>query len=509
MAEGTGEALLHWLASVSSDPYAFVMGAFPWGEPNTRLTLETGPEPWQIKLLCEIRDGLKTPNQAIQEARASGHGVGKSACVAWIILWAVSTLPDTRGVVTANTENQLKTKTWAELGKWYQLFIAKELFKHTATAIFFNDEAHEKTWRIDMVPWSERNTEAFAGLHNKGRRILVVFDEASAIPDIIWETTEGALTDADTQIIWCVFGNPTRNTGRFKECFAGGRFEHLWKADKVDSREVSFTNKAQIAKWIDAYGPDSDFVRIRVLGIFPKVGEMEFFSAADVEAAMSREDITPELTDPLAVGVDVARFGANASVIFFRRGRDGRGIPRHRYQGLSTVELAVKVQEAHNETHSQGIFVDGGGVGGGVVDNLRNMHIFVYDVQFGGKPTLDAASTGTQGEKYANKRAEMYGAARAWLRSGGTLPNDPDLRAQLLGITYTFNRQDQIQLTSKEDMMKDGLPSPDDADAFVLTFAHPLQPNLVGGYEKLMGKPMFENEFDPFSKERLNPELAA
>ena len=150
--------------------------------------------------------------------------------------------------------------------------------------------------------------------------------------------------------------------------------------------------------------------------------------------------------------------------------------------------------------------MDGGGVGGGVVDNLRNMHLFVYDVQFGGKPTLDAASTGTQGERYANKRAEMYGAARAWIRSGGALPNDPDLKQQLLGITYTFNRQDAIILTSKEDMMKDGKPSPDDVDALVLTFAHPLQPLAQGWPKSDSG---LKTEYDPFAPEFLNQGIAA
>ena len=212
--------LLEWLGGVSKDPLAFVMGAFPWGEKDTRLEkFPDGPEPWQREILKLIKDGLVDVNKAIQLAVASGHGIGKTALVSWIILWAISTKPDSRGVVTANTETQLKTKTWAELGKWFHMFIAKDFFSLTATALFAKDSAHERTWRIDMVPWSERNTEAFAGLHNKERRILVVFDEASAIPDVIWETTEGALTDANTEIIWCVFGNPTRNTGRFRECF--------------------------------------------------------------------------------------------------------------------------------------------------------------------------------------------------------------------------------------------------------------------------------------------------
>jgi hypothetical protein len=112
----------------------------------------------------------------------------------------MSTMPDTRGVVTANTATQLTTKSWAELAKWYSLCINKHWFELTATSLFSRDPGHEKTWRIDAIPWSKEKSEAFAGLHNKGRRILIIFDEASAIPPIIWEVTEGALTDKNTEI---------------------------------------------------------------------------------------------------------------------------------------------------------------------------------------------------------------------------------------------------------------------------------------------------------------------
>lgn len=494
------DGLTDWLGSVSKDPLAFVMGAFPWGEAGTRLESESGPEPWQVEILSQIRDGLVDINKAIQLARASGHGIGKTACVSWIILWALSTFPDTRGVVTANTETQLKTKTWAELGKWFHMFLAKELFNLTATAIFSRDEAHERTWRIDMVPWSERNTEAFAGLHNKGRRLLVVFDEASAIPDVIWETTEGALTDAETEIIWCVFGNPTRNSGRFRECFPGQRFAKVWKSAQIDSRTVSFTNKAQIRSWEEAYGEDSDFFRIRVRGVFPRHGEMEFFSAADVDEAMSREAVS-FLHEPLALGVDVARFGANKSVLFLRKGRDARSIPYQEYQGLDTVALAGKIFAAHETYRVDGIFIDGGGVGGGVVDNVRNMHLFCFDVQFGGKSDNPGYAQGAQGERYANKRAEMHGALRAWLKTGA-LPNDAALRSQLLSITYTFNVRDEIVLTSKEQMMKDGLESPDLVDGLVLTFAYGLAAHAGAGGEG-PAKPLVESEYDPYSEERM------
>lgn len=493
------DRLLDWLAACSKDPLAFVKGAFPWKEEGPLENFD-GPEPWQEEILLAITDGLIDINTAIQIAAASGHGVGKSALVSWLIIWSISTFPDTRGVVTANTETQLKTKTWAELGKWYHRFIAKDHFTLTATALFAKDPAHERTWRIDMVPWSERNTEAFAGLHNKGRRILVVFDEASAIPDIIWETTEGALTDSDTEIIWCVFGNPTRNIGRFKECFPGGRFAKVWKTKQVDSREVSLTNKDQIAKWIGAYGEDSDFVRIRVRGVFPRTGEMEFISAADVEAAAEREAYAFP-NDALVIGVDVARYGSNESVIFFRKGRDARTIPPIRLRGYSTVDLAAKISEVYHQYHLDAIFIDGGGVGGGVVDNCRALHLFCFDIQFGGKSEGTGFAAGIEGEKYANKRAEMWGTLRAWLK-GGAIPQDADLRAQLVGPTYTYNLRNEIQLEKKEDMTKRGLESPDIADALALTFAYPVAAHQNAGSEGPQ-KPMVESEWNPFEKERM------
>lgn len=488
--------LIEWLASVSNDPLAYVMGAFPWGEPGSRLAESVGPEQWQRDLLERIRLGLLTIEQAIQEAIASGHGVGKSALVCWIIKWGMDTKPDTRGVVTANTETQLKSKTWSELGKWHNMSMTRDLFKLTATAYFHSD--YERTWRLDMVPWSERNTEAFAGLHNQGRRILLIFDEASAIPDMIWETAEGALTDKDTQIIWLVCGNPTRNSGRFKECFAGGAFSSFWHSHQVDSRSVSFTNKQQIAKWITAYGDDSDFVRIRVYGMFPRVGEMEFFNAEDVAAAANRETVSG-ISDPLALGVDVARYGKNSSVIYPRKGRDARTYERQRFQGLSTVQLSDKVFEVNFTLHADGIMIDGGGVGGGVVDQIRAKALHCFEVQFGAKDDTPHMTWGSQGERYANKRSGMYGACRAWLKTG-CIPNDPALLKQFSAIKYTLNRQDAIQLISKEDMLKlDPDLELDDIDALVLTFAHALAASEWAGGEHVR-KPLVESDYDPIQQ---------
>jgi hypothetical protein len=467
-------------AICSSDPYKFVMAAFSWGEGT--LSNRTGPETWQRVTLETIRDDLAggvEVDEAIQTAIASGHGVGKSALVAWLILWAICTMTDARGVVTANTENQLKTKTWAELAKWHRLCIFRDLFKYTATAIFSTDPRHEKTWRIDAVPWSERNMEAFAGLHNEGRRVLLVFDEASAIPDAIWETAEGALTDANTQIIWCAFGNPTRNSGRFKACF--GKFSHRWNHFRVDSRTVSHTNKAQLQAWADDYGEDSDFFRVRVKGEFPRAASDQFISSDIVSGARIRLVATLK-SDPLVMGVDVARFGDDASVIAFRKGRDAREIPMKVYRGLDTMELASRVAEQAQLMRPKAIFVDEGGVGAGVVDRLKQLGVSgVIGVNFGSAGGDNGiAGEGEEAVRVANKRAEMYALLRTWLK-GGAISDDPDLETELTSIGYGFRPDNSILLESKESMKSRGLSSPDKADALALTFAAPVMSGGANG----------------------------
>ena len=452
----------------SRDPLGFVLYAFPWGE-GALSEYPNGPDAWQREVLEEIRERLNVGDDAgtvIREAVASGHGVGKSALVAWIILWAVSTCPDTRGVVTANTENQLKGKTWAELAKWHRLCLCGYWFDCAATALISAQAGHGKTWRVDMVAWSERNTEAFAGLHNKGRRVLLIFDEASAIPDAIWEVSEGALTDAGTEIIWCCFGNPTRNTGRFRECF--GRYAHRWNTRRVDSRTAAMTDKSQLAQWVEDYGEDSDFVRVRVRGEFPRAGDRQFISSDIVHEARGRS-LKPDLYNfaPRILGVDVARSGSDQSVIIRRQGL--ACLKQRKFRGLDTVTLAGMVAKECREWGADKIFVDGIGVGAGVVDALRQ----VYGL---GPLVVDAVAgaTALQPERFLNRRAEMWTAMRKWLAEGGAVPDDAELAEQLCGLEYAGTVSGKLKLESKDDMKARGLTSPDCADALALTFYAPV-----------------------------------
>jgi hypothetical protein len=470
MARDVEGELITFLSRFAHDPLGFVRAAFTWGEGE--LKGYTGPREWQAKILLETQAHFIQGKDIgpLLESVASGHGIGKSALVAWIVLWALSTRADAKVVVTANTEKQLLTKTWPEVAKWHRLAINAHWFDFQAMSLSSKDVNHAKTWRADAIPWSNTNTEAFAGLHNVGKRVVLIFDEASAIHDQIWEVAEGALTDERTEIAWFAFGNPTRNTGRFRECF--GRFAHRWDHQQIDSRTVEGTNKAQLDKWIADYGEDSDFVRVRIKGQFPRAGSNQLISSDRIDAAIAR----PMLTAPpesVSIGVDPARFGDDEQVIASRIGRDARRIAMQVYRGLDTMQLAARVMIHAQELVKMGfvighIFVDETGIGGAVVDRLRQMGYNCIGVNNGAKSDWPV-----DGFLCHNKAAEMWVRGREWL-THGCLPDDPDLRQQMEGREYGYDVHNAITLEKKDDMKKRGLASPDRADALFLTFAYPV-----------------------------------
>lgn len=491
------EELLEDLGALSNRPYDFVMWAFPWGEPGTELEDQDGPDVWQTLMLKDLQKELQTKGDILDKFTIrSGHGVGKSADFSWIILWAISTREYTRGRVTANTKEQLMRVLWGELAKWHGLFIAKHLFKVTATAIFAVQD--EKRWRIDAIPWSEDNPEAFAGLHNYGGRLLYLFDEASAIPASIWEVMEGATTDKNTQIVWGVAGNPTRNAGAFRDSHDENS---AWRRYQVDARDSKFGNQELFKKWAIQYGEDSDFFRVRVRGEFPNAATTQLIPIELIRSGGSRE-VQSFFREPLILGVDVARFGNNATVAQFRRGRDARTIPVAIWRGLSVVQVANRVAGLIAEQHPDAVFVDEGGVGGGVVDCLRALRHAVIPVNFG-----TSASTRPGGVLVANKRAEMFVTLREWLREGGCIDPAEDLQKELISIEYHFNKKQEIQLMSKEDMRAIGKDSPDWADALAITFAYPVAPKMPWMLDQLgphgPGGTFAKTEYDPYSYEAL------
>ena len=455
------------IVGFADDPLGFVLFAFQWGDGE--LEGETGPDEWQSDILQAIGTGLLTISQAIQIAVASGHDIGKTALVSWLILWSLSTMPDTRGVVTANTETQLKTKTWAELAKWHRLFIAKHWFSLTATALFSVDKDHEKTWRVDMVAWSERNTEAFSGMHNKGKRVILVFDEASGIPDVVWEASEGTMSDSDTEMIWLVFGNPTRNQGRFKDCF--GKFKHRWIRRQIDSRTSKVSNKETIQRWIEDYGLDSDFVKVRVRGLFPAMSASQFYSLEDLDRAFGKVlrpeqyDFAPKIltVDPAFEGNDLMEIGMRQGLLF----RILRTIPKND----NDITMANLIAQIEKDEDADAVFIDGG-FGTGIISAGRTWGKDWQIVWFAEK----SANPGC-----LNKRAEMATEAKKWLKDGGAIPDDKELYEDILCPETVPRTDGKIQLESKKEIKKRLGRSPGKFDAWILSFPYPVSPKERGG----------------------------
>lgn len=385
-----------------------------------------------------------------------GHIVThNSALASYLINWFMTTRPDCAVVATANTKTQLQTKLWRELALWHKRSLFEPWFQWMATSLRAI-EAPE-TWVANAIPWSVNNPEAFAGLH--GQHVLVIFDESSAVDDIIWETMEGAMTTAGFTPIWVVQGNPTRSSGGFYRCFHDPKSP--WKTFQVDSRTARMTNKAQLQEWIERWGADSNFARVRIYGEFPTVGDLQFIPSPDVDRAMANKAV-PLDSDYLVLGVDIARKGLDTSVIIPRS--SNRVLKPRVFRITDTMMLAATIAEVIDELHPDTTFVDGNGVGAGVVDRLRQLGYDVIDVLGQSKP-LD--------ERYYNKRAECYGGVKNWLRGDVQLPKDEELREELVGLEYDL-RKDRILLEDKDDIRERIGRSPDKADALALTFAEPI-----------------------------------
>jgi hypothetical protein len=463
-----------WNPALKNDPLAFVRLAFPWGKPNTPLEHFEGPRKWQREVLVELRDHIHANNgridfETLRLAVSSGRGIGKSALVSWLTIWMLTTRIGSTTIVSANSEAQLRSVTWAEITKWLSMAIHTHWFEVSATRVLpakWIAELVERDlkmgtryWGVEGRLWSAENPDAYAGVHNFAG-VMLVFDEASGIDDSIWSVAAGFFTENTPNRFWLCFSNPRRNSGYFYECFNSKR--DFWRNKIVDARSVEGTDKAVYQQIIDEYGPDSSAAHVEVYGQFPNASDDQFIGNALVDEAMERPLIADQ-SAPIVVGVDPARFGADATVIAIRQGRDIIAIKR--YRGDDTMEVVGRVIDVIEEFKPALVVIDEGGLGAGVVDRLKEQRYKVRGVNFGNKSTKPMM--------YGNKRAEMWGAMKDWLKDA-SIPKDRYLKSDLIGPMMKPDSKGTIFLESKKDMRARGLASPDAADAIAITFAFPV-----------------------------------
>jgi hypothetical protein len=358
-------------------------------------------------------------------------------------------------------------------------------------------KASPESWFVSAQTCRRENSEAFHGQHAARSTSWYLFDEASAVPDEIWAAAEGGLTDGEPMIF--AWGNPTRNTGKFHRIVFGSERDR-WKQRVIDSRNCRFTNKTLIQEWLDDYGEDSDFVRVRVRGVAPRAGELQFIDQERIWNAQQRAAVSfPD--DPLIAGFDVAgrvgmfnlpaarsdggdpasarreSHGSGAwNVIAFRRGLDARSIPPVRIPGEATRDRSVmlaKLSEILSDRRPERkvamMFVDSA-FGAPYVERLRAMgYDNVREVNFGA-PSPD--------RHQANMRAYMWNRMKDWLLHGA-IPADITLETDLTGPGYHLNRSEQLVIEAKQDMVKRGVASPDYGDALALTWAAHVPPTTA------------------------------
>lgn len=461
------------VASYYADPLGFVKFAYRWGEPG-ELEQYDGPDKWQAEFLSDLGrevtsrafDGI-APVPPIRMTGSSGHGIGKSVLGAWIVDWLMSTRPNCKGTVTANTYTQLDTKTWAAIKYWTSLCITGHWFICTGSRMYH--KLRKDSWFCSAQTCKEENSEAFAGQHAADSTSFYLADESSAIPDKIFEVIEGGLTDGEPMVF--VWGNPTRNSGKFFRINFGSERDR-WNNRTIDARDCKMSNKPLIAEWIADYGEDSDFVRVRIKGIPPRAGDLQLIDSERIWAAQRR---VPQCLqdDPLIAGVDVARGGDDMTVVRFRKGNDATVLKTERIPGdqsrdstLVVSKLAQMLTDTRPDHKINMMFVDSA-FGGPLVNRLRQLgYRNVVEINFG-SASPDAHQ--------ANMRAFMWTRMRDWLENGA-IDSDRRLETDLSSPGYRHDRHDRLVLESKEDMKKRGLASPDDGDALALTFAQRVAP---------------------------------
>jgi len=476
------------LAEFRWDPLGAVLYGFPWGEGD--LANFSGPRQWQCEELDRLGIWLRNPNtrfETYRRAISSGHGPGKTTLAAFVAWWCQSTFLDAMARVTANTERQLTTTTQPEFARWFRLAINSHWFEVNTQSIKANDPKYEQSWRLDFVPWSIENSQAFAGKHNAGRRMLFLFEEASPIPQEIYRVTSGALTDAGTEKIFFTIGNPTMNSGPFYESVFGNN-RGRWTQEGlpfpeprvIDSRDVEGHDAKEIQGWLDECGgdEDSDYFRVRARGLFPKGAAGQFIDLDTISKAQLAPGHVLE-DEPLVAGVDLAWGGSDDNVVRFRRGNDARSIPPIKVKGEFTRNPSVMVgkladvlAKTYDGKKVSMMFIDSAGIAGPIAARLRALgHENVMEVNFG-QDAIDP--------HYAYRRDEMWGKMKQWLLDGGAIDSDPGLSADLAKPMLVGDLKQRVKLESKELMAKRlakmGIDSssPDDGDALALTFASPV-----------------------------------
>lgn len=491
------------LASAISDYYAdplgFVMFAWPWGEPG-RYQDMAGPDRWQREFLDDLGEQIRNRAfdgrhavEPILMATGSGRGVGKTKLCGWLATWILATRAHSKLTVTANTFTQLETRTWAAVKEEISSSIVARWFVVTSDRIF--RIGYRDSWFATAQTCKKENSQAFAGQQSIDSTSAYICDEASTIPDQIFEVAKSGLSTGEPMMF--IFGNVTETSGQLYRALFGEDARDRggkWINKTVDARESAIANQAEIEEDIKLYGEDSDYVRVWRRGLAPRASSMQFIESDRVHAAQLRE-VEVYSDEPLVAGLDVARGGKDMNVLRFRRGRDARTIAPLVIPGeqtRDTMQLAAWVIEqlgkVFNGRKIDTLFVDAG-FGGPIVNRCHQLNF---------KNVIEVNSSNTPPDPHDfNMRAYMWRRVKEWLLVGaidGDTRWGRQLASDLTGPFFHHTRE-KLVIESKESMKERGLGSPHQGDALCLTFAMNIAPKKAPSTSKEFRKRQFVSQW--------------
>ena len=454
----------------------------------------------QVRILEAVRDHVRV-------AVRSCNGSGKSYAAAHIVLWWLMAFTESMVITTAPTERQVREVLWREIRRAYrgnEELIDGKLMRTTL-------ELGDKHYAHGI---STNEPERFQGFHEGN--ILFVVDEASGMREDIFEAIEGSMTSAGAHLL--LLGNPTALGGTFYEAFH--RRRDLWHTIHISAFDTPNVASGEIEipglvspQWVsDAalnWGEGSPMYQVRVLGEFPSDGVDSLIALRLIEAAILREPqdarephdarVGPQVAHensgyprvlrlskdgfsddaqdggkpveiPIEIGVDVARFGNDRSVICVRQGE--RVLSLEVFGRQDTMATVGRVVEAVRRHRPVAVRVDAIGIGAGVVDRLRELGV-------AGVAGINVSERARNPEQFLNLRAELFDGLRQRFQEGRIrIPDDPDLIAELSALRYSFSSSGQVRLESKDELRARGITSPDRADALMLAFAAARRPGF-------------------------------
>jgi len=429
------------LLKLRNDPEMFV-----------RHVIGAEPQKWQTDALRAIASNDKV-------AIKSGHGVGKTAFLSWLVLWWLLTRYPTKIVATANTAHQLNDILWTEVDKW-----ARKMPEGFRSQLEFTKDKISLSGSSDSFcafrVSRRENPESLQGFHSDN--MLIVVDEASGVPDVVFQVGEGAMSTPNAKTV--LTGNPTRATGFFYDAFHSNR-EHF-KCMTVSCKDADTVDPKFVDEMVAKYGPDSNITKVRVHGEFPTQSDDVLLPLHLVEDATKR-DIESSPTTPVVWGLDVARFGGDRSALCKRQGQVVLE-PCKTWQGKDLMELAGIILTEYEATtytlRPTSIFIDAIGVGGGLADRLAELGLPAVSISVSESPSLK--------DKFTRLRDELFWNAREWFEARDCkIPNDETLISEVTSVRYKYQSTGKLKIESKDEMKRRGQRSPDVADAFILTFS--------------------------------------